>query len=456
MGFQIETNISALTVFLQGLISFLSPCVLPLLPLYLGYLSTGAKTTDESGHIHYRQGRVLINTLFFVGGISFAFFLLGMGAGALGRFFADYQIWISRIGGLLIILFGLFQLGVFRSGFLSSEKRFSPRFDRLGSGPLSALILGFTFSFSWTPCVGPALASVLLMAAGSGNTAAAFFLIGVYTAGFCIPFLLVGLFTARLLDFFKKNRKVVSYTTKIGGILMLFMGIMMLTGWMNGLSSNLTGPPAAPAPQKEESSWEAAEEENPEASQPSGKEVPGETAEDAESSGGSSGNASSGSGEDAPSDSDGASPSDERELPDAPEFTLTDQFGNVHNLSDYKGKTIFLNFWATWCGPCKMEMPEIQALYEDWEENSGDLVVLGVAGPGSGREGDVAYITAFLEDNGYTFPVLMDETGILFYQFGITAFPTTFMITEEGKVYGYVSGALSREIMDSIIEQTME
>lgn len=430
MGFEMETSISALTVFFQGLISFLSPCVLPLLPLYLGYLSTGAKTTDENGEVHYRRTKVLFNTLFFVGGIGFAFFLLGMGASALGRFFSDYQIWISRIGGLLIILFGLFQLGLLRLGFLSSEKRLSPRLDRLGSGPVSALILGFTFSFSWTPCVGPALASVLLMAAGSGSQAAAFFLIGVYTAGFCIPFLLVGLFTARLLDFFKKNRKVVSCTTKIGGALMLFMGVMMLTGWMNGLSSNLAGSPAAA--QEEKSSWEARE-----TAAPSGKEVSDET--EAKSD-----------------DNDPASASDERELPDAPEFALTDQFGNVHTLSDYKGKTIFLNFWATWCGPCKMEMPEIQSLYEDWEENTGDLVVLGVAAPGSGREGDAAHITGFLEDNGYTFPVLMDETGTLFYQFGITAFPTTFMITEEGKVYGYVSGAITREVMDSIVEQTME
>ena len=119
MGFQIETNISALTVFLQGLISFLSPCVLPLLPLYLGYLSLGAKTVDENGETRYRQGKVLFNTLFFVLGISFTFFLLGMGATALGHFFSDYQVWISRIGGLLIILFGLFQLGVFRFRFLS-------------------------------------------------------------------------------------------------------------------------------------------------------------------------------------------------------------------------------------------------------------------------------------------------------------------------------------------------
>ena len=102
-----------------------------------------------------------------------------------------------------------------------------------------------------------------------------------------------------------------------------------------------------------------------------------------------------------------------------------------------------------------MEMPDIQALYEAWDENAGDLVVLGVARPNIGREGSAEDIAAFLEENDYTYPVVMDDTGALFYQYGISAYPTTFMIDTEGNVFGYVQGAVSREIMDDIVEQTM-
>ena len=436
MGFQLEFNLSALTVFLQGILSFLSPCVLPLLPLYLGYLSGGLRNDGAGQEGIRRRGRVIVNTLFFVIGIGFTFFLLGIGASALGQFFSRYHLWFSRIGGILVILFGLFHLGILRLPFLSAERRLSLQPGRFGSGPLAAFLLGFTFSFSWTPCIGPTLASVLLMAGSSSSSSLAFLYIGVYTAGFCIPFLLVGLFTSSLLDFFKKNRKVVSYTTKIGGVLMIAMGVFMLTGWMNSLSSSLAGPPAsavgseeAGRPEPSKTASEPAKEtlsSEPPSSEPESEESAKEPAQQ------------------------------ERELPDAPDFTLTDQMGASHTFSDYKGKTVFLNFWATWCPPCRSEMGTIQSLYEDWGENTGDLVVLGVATPNSGQEGDIEHISSFLEENGYTFPVVMDETGMLSYQYGVTALPTTFMITDEGKVYGYVPGAMTRDIMDMIVQQTME
>ena len=103
MGFTIETGISGVTVFLQGLLSFFSPCVLPLVPLYIGYLAGGAKTVDEDGVIHYRRSKVIVNTLFFVLGVSFAFFLLGFGFTAVGKFFSGNRVLFARIGGVLVI-----------------------------------------------------------------------------------------------------------------------------------------------------------------------------------------------------------------------------------------------------------------------------------------------------------------------------------------------------------------
>ena len=258
MGFSIETGVSALTVFLQGILSFFSPCVLPLVPLYIGYLSGGARTVEEDGSVRYRRGRVLLNTFFFVVGVSFAFFLLGLGFSAAGQFFSRHQVLFTRIGGVVVILFGLYQLGVFGpSRLLARERRLPFRLDRFTMGPLAALLLGFTFSFSWTPCVGPALASVLLMASSAASAGQGFLLIGLYTLGFTLPFLAVGLFTGSLLDLFKRHQKVVQYTVKVGGVLLVLMGVMMFTGWMNGFSSYLSQFGSAgggePAPQTTQS-----------------------------------------------------------------------------------------------------------------------------------------------------------------------------------------------------------
>ena len=143
MGFTLDVSISAVTVFLQGLLSFFSPCVLPLLPLYIGYLSGGTAVKGEDGRMHYKQSKVLLHTVFFVTGVSFAFFLLGLGFSAVGTFLKDNQIWFARIGGVLVIVFGLYQLGFLgKSYFLGKERRLPFRLDLLAMSPVTALIMG--------------------------------------------------------------------------------------------------------------------------------------------------------------------------------------------------------------------------------------------------------------------------------------------------------------------------
>ena len=432
MNFDLEINIPVLTVFAQGLLSFFSPCVFPLIPLYIGYFSGGAKTVGEDGVIRYPRNRVLIHTVFFVLGISASFFLLGFSFTALGRVLSANQRLIARVSGVVMILFGLYQLGVFGKAYaFEREWRLPFHLDPSAMGPLSALLLGFTFSFAWTPCVGPTLGSVLLLAGSAGNTARGMGLISVYTLGFVLPFLAVGLFTRTVLEFFKKYENVMHYTVKAGAILLIFMGLMTLTGFMNDLTGYLSGFDGLFSRQTESVS-EGAEttRDSPEPNSEAPAESPA-SAPEAESGG------------------------DAETIP-APDFTLVDQNGSEHTLSDYKGQTVFLNFWATWCPPCRSEMPEIQTLYEEFGYNEGELVVLGVAAPDIGQEGDEEHIAAFLAENGYTFPVVMDVQGTYSYLYGIRAYPTTFMISADGSVYGYVEGALTGELMRGIVEQTME
>ena len=432
MGFSMDVSVPVLTVFVQGLLSFFSPCVLPLLPLYIGYLSGGTAVKKEDGRMQYKRSKVLLHTVFFVIGVSFAFFVLGLGVSAIGTFFKSNQAMFARVGGIIVILFGLYQLRVFGfSQTLERERRLPFRLDRFAMSPFTALLLGFTFSFAWTPCVGPALTSVLLMAASASTRMAGFVLIGVYTLGFVLPFLAVGFFTTTLLELFRKHQQVVRYTVKIGGVLMVLMGIFMFTGTMNSVTGYLSRISDIPGVEQEENS------EKDEGAGTDGQEdnVAGKDSSEEESgAGGAAG-----------------------EVVPAVDFALTDQYGETHRLEDYKGKTIFLNFWATWCPPCKAEMPDIQEIYETYDTEGEDaLVVLGVATPSMGQEGTEEEIRTFLEENGYTYPVLMDTEGELFGAYGVYSLPTTFMIDREGNVFGYVSGMLTKDMMESIIKQTME
>lgn len=437
-------NISFLLVFVEGVLSFLSPCVIPLIPIYMSYLAGNAKQVDETGQISYKRATVFLHTIFFVLGISFSFFLLGMAFTALGTFFKTNQLLFTRIGGILITVLGLYQVGLLDFKFLQKERKFRINLGTRKMNPLAAFIMGFTFSFAWTPCVGPALSSVLILASGAKNALISNLLVLLYAIGFIIPFLLLGLFTTQVLTFLKTRQKLLKYTVRIGGILLILIGIMTFTGWMNGISKylNKISQPFG-IKQEQQNEDDLSDNEN------SIDNTDPENVDD-------SSNAPSGN-----DNQTGQTDDEEKEVFPAIDFTLTDQYGNKHTLSDYKDKVVFLNFWATWCPPCIKEMPDIQKIYSEYGSNQEDVIIIGVANPSSeefpnNADASKEEIIAFLDDNEYTFPVVFDETGVLLRDYFINAFPTTFLIDKEGNIYGYVAAMLSKDMMESVIQQTLD
>lgn len=401
-------NINFILVFLGGIFSFFSPCIIPLLPVYMSYLSGNTAVTDENGNLSYNQKKVFIHTIFFILGISAAFFILGLSFSKLGGFFNSNRVLFTRISGVLILFLGLFQIGLLKNNFMEREHRIG--FDSKEINPLIAFIIGFTFSFAWTPCIGPVLSTVLIMASGAKTAFMGNMLILVYTLGFVIPFLLLGVFTTKILNFLKAKKSFLKYSIKISGAILIIIGIMTLSGF------NLNILAAGQQPQNANADYIAKAEEP-------------------------------------------AKEAKEEKLP-AYDFELKDQYGNTHKLSDYKGKVVFLNFWATWCPPCREEMPHIEEIYKEYGYNKNDVVILGAASPAtaenpSPQDESEEKIKAFLTKNNYTFPVVFDIKGEIFRNYYINAFPTTFMIDREGNMMGYVAGGLSKENMKKIIEMTL-
>lgn len=238
-GGGLTANVSIILVFLEGFISFFSPCVLPLIPVYISYLAGNGKKVNSDGTISYERKRVLFNTLFFVLGISSVFFILGLSFSALGIFFNKNREIFSKIGGAIIIILGLVQLDIIKVNFLKMEKRINLEIGGK-MNPFLAYIMGFTFSFAWTPCVGPALASVLILASNAENSFAGNLLVLVYDLGFIIPFIILGIFTTEALNFFKEKKNLVKYTIKLGGLILIIMGIMTFTGTFTAISRRLS------------------------------------------------------------------------------------------------------------------------------------------------------------------------------------------------------------------------
>lgn len=395
-------NINYFIVFVEGILSIFSPCILPILPIYFSMLSNSS--VDEIRSSDFKSKVLIKNTILFVLGISTTFFILGSSINALSSRFNSNKNIIMILGGFIIIIMGLFHTGIIKFDLLNREKRLNIKQNKMSA--FSAFILGFTFSFGWTPCIGPILASVLVMASSSENIITSNLLILTYTIGFIVPFIIASIFYSKLYKRFDAIKKHMNVIKKVSGAFILIAGFIMLINGVININREL-------AVKNNYQSQNNQTENN----------VDDENETEDENS------------ELLPID-----------------FTLYDQYGETHTLSEYKGKVVFLNIWATWCPPCKEEMPHIEELYEEYNKNQDDVVILGVAAPNLGREGSEDHIKEFLEDNNYTFPVVFDEDASMVYGYGISAFPSTFIINKEGYITRYIPGAMNKETMKSLIE----
>lgn len=209
--------------FAAGLLSFLSPCVLPLVPSYIGFL-TGMSLPEVAARRRVALGHALL----FVLGFTLVFMVLGASATALGRALNYYQQWLQRIGGALIILFGLICLGVVKAPFLNQERRL--QVDQKPVGYLGSALVGMAFGAGWTPCIGPVLGAILGLAATSHDLTRGLLLLALYSAGLAVPFLLAAVALDAFLDWFQRFRRYLPWVMRVSGALLIFVGILMTTG----------------------------------------------------------------------------------------------------------------------------------------------------------------------------------------------------------------------------------
>lgn len=379
-------SVQIFAIFLEGIISFFSPCVIPLIPLYMGYLATNAKEIDENGNVTYKKKVVLIYTLFFIIGISMSFFILGLSFTGLGLFFKDNRKTFLEIGGIIIVILGLFQLGILKVDFLNKEKKLKINFNPNKMTKKTAFIMGFLFSFAWTPCVGPALSSTLIMASVAGTALIGNIFVLVYAIGFLLPFIILGLFTTKVLNIIKRKQNILNYIVKVGAIIIIVMGCYV----------SYTGFTMEPTKDKE------------------------------------------------PVKSTG-----KVELATPINFTLKDQYSNTHTLDEYIGKTIILHFYSIDCFSCLDELPNIEKLYNDYNQNKGDIIILAIANTSRSSKEN---IIEFLKENSYTFISLMAKNK-LFDKYYITTYPNTYIINSDGNIAFTSFGSMAYANLKKEIEK---
>jgi cytochrome c-type biogenesis protein len=230
-------DVSAFLAFSAGILSFFSPCVLPLVPSYLIFISGASITSYTELSSTQHRKTLLLHSLSFIVGFSLVFVSLGVSSSLLGNLFSTYERWIVRIGGLFLILFGLNMLNVLKIPFLNQEKMCHLRTKPIGL--LGSFLIGITFSLGWTPCIGPVLASILLIASTTSTVKQGMYLLSLYSLGLAIPFFIAALLVGRILHLMQKYGWIMKYSSCVIGGLLIVVGVLLASGYFAWLSEAL-------------------------------------------------------------------------------------------------------------------------------------------------------------------------------------------------------------------------
>lgn len=231
-------DVNGFIAFFAGVLSFFSPCVLPLVPSYMIFLS-GATISDYGELAQARHKKaVIIHSCSFIVGFSLVFIGLGVSSSFLGGFLLDYQKWILRIGGLLLIVMGLNSLNVLKIPFLNQEKMV--HLSRRPIGLLGSFAIGVTFSLGWTPCIGPVLSTILIIAATSNAVTKGVWLLSLYSLGLAIPFFVAALLVDRLMALLQKHGYIMKYSSLFIGVMLVVIGVLLMTEYFTELTGLLS------------------------------------------------------------------------------------------------------------------------------------------------------------------------------------------------------------------------
>ncbi|HZH30907.1 MAG TPA: cytochrome c biogenesis protein/redoxin [Pyrinomonadaceae bacterium] len=396
-------SFSLIIAFVGGLASFLSPCVLPLVPGYISLISGVSIDHLREGARARTQARraVMMNSLAFNAGLSLIFIALGAAAGLVGSAITSNP-WIRIIGGLIIIAFGLQLMGILKIGALYRDTRkFS---DEKPRGILGSFTLGLAFAAGWTPCIGPILGGILGLAATSGGWRGGLVLSAFYAAGLAVPFLLTGLGINKFLSFYTRFRRHLHKVEVVSGVLLITIGLLVATNNVTRLASYAS---VLPNPETWVNSW-ARRNNTP--------------------TGGATGNA--------------AKPA--ASYPLAPDTEMKTLEGQPFRVSSLRGRVVMLNFWATWCLPCRAEIPDFNRMQKDYEARG--FAVVGVS---SHDTPDMIRDFQSIVRQEYQLLTSGDDAPAEF-QAG-QGRPVTLIIDREGRIRERFIGERDRATFDSVV-----